>query len=245
VIDLENESLKLPLGQKVKSEIIDYILSTGMNKNDMLPSEKELSELLDVSVEIIRESLAILEHDKIVIREIGKAAILRRVPSTIESGLEKLESVTEMIRKNGFEPKTICVGIEEHFPNAEIAKALKIKCGEPVVTFRRIRSANGEFAAFCLDTIPRKMMKFIPVKIEEGSLMKFLGHEMDITLETASTVISTEMPPLEILGHFDIDVQKPLILLEQIHYNAEDMPVLYSRDYFNPQLIKFKINRTR
>jgi len=42
-----------------------------------------------------------------------------------------------------------------------------------------------------------------------------------------------------------VDESHLFIVLHQMHYDNEGHAVLYSDDYFNPEIIKFKINRAR
>jgi GntR family transcriptional regulator len=239
------ETMKLPLSQKVKCEIIDYIHSTGIKKDEALPSENDFSVLLDVSRQTVREALALLELEKIVYKVQGKGTFLRRIPSTIQTGLEKLESVTEMIRKSGLEPRTIWIGIEVEDPTDIMVRELEISRTDKVVTFKRLRTANGEFVSYCVDSIPQKLLSFIPRAVESESLMYYLGKEMDLVFESAKSVVTAVMPSEDILRHFDLGGSKPLLLLEQTHFNPDYRPIAYSRDYYDTDIIKFKINRER
>lgn len=236
---------KISLSQKVKCELVDFIHSTGMNPNDALPTESELTEMLSVSRYTLREALALLEQERIIYKVHGKGTFIRKIPSTIESGLEKLESVTDIIKKFGLEPNTVWCGISEEYPNEEMVKKLKISSTDKVVTFKRIRTANGEFVAYCIDSIPLNYLKFVPVQVEDESMLRFLSREMDINPESCITYMMPVMPPAELLEAFRMEADKPLLMLQQTHLDEEGRAVIFSYDYFNPELLKFRINRTR
>lgn len=236
---------KQSLSQKVKCEIVDFIHSTGLNPHELLPSEAELTEILSVSRYTVREALALLEQEKIVYKKQGKGTYLRRLPSMIESGLERLESVTEMIHKSGLEANTRWLGVRVHKPSEDMQRKLKISEEDEVVTYARLRTANGEFAAYCIDTIPLRLMRYVPETFGEESLMNFLSQEMDIVMESAVSYVEPCGVPEEIKTLVDVEGLNHLLMFQQTHHDEHERPIVYSYDYFNPELIRFKINRSR
>jgi DNA-binding GntR family transcriptional regulator len=60
---------------------------------------------------------------------------------------------------------------------------------------------------------------------------------------TAKTIVGTDATfTVNLINAGSNDL---LLLLRQIHYDKEGTPVIYSMDYFNPEVFKFKINRIR
>ncbi len=60
------------LYQKVKNKICDEIFAGHYKDGDMLPSERELEKVLDVSRVTVRRSLQMLEEDRLIVREVGR-----------------------------------------------------------------------------------------------------------------------------------------------------------------------------
>lgn len=236
---------KQSLSQKVKCEIMDFIHSTGLGPHDALPAESELTDILSVSRYTVREALALLEQEKIIYKKQGKGTFLRRLPSTIETGLERLESVTDMIRKSGLEANTRWLGVRVHLPSLDMQRKLQIGEEDEVVTYARLRTANGEFAAYCVDTIPLRLMRYVPENFEGESLMSFLAREMDIVMETAVAYVEACGIPEEIKPLVDVEGLQHLLMLQQTHHDEHERPIVFSYDYFNPELVRFKINRSR
>lgn len=65
---MDNENLY----QAVKNKICDEIFTGHYQDGDMLPSEREMEKMLDVSRVTVRKSLKILEEDKLIVREVGR-----------------------------------------------------------------------------------------------------------------------------------------------------------------------------
>lgn len=234
------------LSQKAKEKIIEYIEIEGLQLDDKLPSEADFMEMLGVSRYTVREALALLEQDRVVYKIQGKGTFVNKGPIQIESGLEKLESVTEIIKNFGYEPGTEWVDIVEETPTQDMIDKLKISEDEKVITFKRIRKASGNFAAYCVDSLPKsKLNNTVPIGIGNQSMFTYLNERYNIEVEYGVSDIIPSFPTNEMMNLFKGNKNQLLLLLHQIHYDIEGNPVIYSKDYFNPEVFKFKVNRLK
>lgn len=235
----------IPLSQQAKEKIVEYIRLEEMQPDSALPTEAELVEMLGVSRYIVREALALLEQDRIIYKRQGKGTFLYKRPVEIESGLEKLESITDIIEKFGYEPGTKWVEISEDAPTIDMISKLRLKQGEKVVTFKRIRTANRKVAAYCVDTVRRSAFAAgIPGDIKDESMFRYLKEHCGFEAEYAVTEIIPTFATEDMRDLIKISPSQLFLLLHQIHYDKEGNPIIYSMDYFNPQVFKFKVNRT-
>ncbi len=72
---------KNTLGQRVSDAIKAYIVSENLKPGDMLPSERQWSEALAVSRNIVREGLSGLVAEGIIVKQPGKGIFLSQVDS--------------------------------------------------------------------------------------------------------------------------------------------------------------------
>lgn len=223
--------------------ILDYLKKEKYKTNDKLPSEPDLMRMLGVSRHTIREALALLEQEKFIYKVQGKGTFLKRQPLEIESGLEKLESVTEMIKKENLELETKWIEVKKHKPTKDMIEKLKLQEDENVVTFKRLRIANGEIVAYCVDTISENYYKKIPINIREESIFKYLKDEFAIVIDSSDTHILPIVATEDMMEKLNVNKNQLFLLLCQIHYDIKGNPIIYGNDYFNSDVIKFKINR--
>lgn len=234
------------LSQKVKEKIIEYIKEANLQPDSLLPSEMQLMEIFGVSRYTVREALALLEQDKILYKIQGKGTYINKLPTHIESGLEKLESITEIIENFGYEPGTIWVDIKEELPTKDMMDKMGLKEGEKVITFTRVRTANQKVAVYCVDTIKKKPeVELLPERIENESMFEYLKNNYGIEPEYAVADIIPTLPTAEMIKNMKIKKNQLFLLLHQIHYDKEGNPQIYSMDYFNTDVFKFKVNRLR
>lgn len=236
----------IALSQQAKEKIIEYIREEGLQSDAALPSELELMEMLGVSRYTVREALALMEQDRIIYKIQGKGTFIYKRPMQIESGLEKLESIKEITEKFGYTPGIKWIEISESFPNKDMINKLKISPDEKVVTFKRIRTANKKIAAFCVDTVKKSILgEEVPNSMECESMFQYLKDKFGVEIEYAVSEIIPTFPTDEMIELMKLNKEQLFLLLNQIHYDKEDNPVIYSMDYFNPQVFRFKVNRTR
>lgn len=78
----------------------------GFLRKRKLPSEFDLAKQLGVSRATLREALRILEEDNVITRRHGVGTFVNTKP-VFTSGIEQLNSVTNMIIHAGMKPGTI------------------------------------------------------------------------------------------------------------------------------------------
>jgi len=233
------------LSHGAKEKILAHIKNSDLRVDEALPTEAVLMKMLEVSRHTVREALALLEQERIVYRVQGKGTFLKRRPLQIEQGLEKLESITDIIKSCGFIPSTRWVGIEVKYPSIKVAEQLGIDPQERVITFKRLRLASGNLASYCVDTMAAGYFDSIPQEIEDESVFRYLQRKKNIYIQTAVSYVIPTAPTREMVEDLGVEEDQLFILLEQLHYDNEGRPIIYSLDYFQPDVIRFKINRTR
>ena len=241
---MNNGSKSISLSSKTKHEILKFIENEEIQADEILPSENTFMDILGVSRYTVREALALLEQDKIIYKIKGKGTFVNKRPIQIESGLEKLESITEIIESFGYQPGTIWVGVEEAYPTKDMVKRLKLEADDKIITLKRIRTANGKAAAYLVDTIPKKMVNNESLdNIDSESVFSYIKEKFGIAIDYATTEIIPTVPTEEMIEHLKVANDKLFILLHQLHYDREGQPILYSLDYFDSEIFKLKVNR--
>jgi len=234
--------LYISIKEKIEKDIQEGVLESG----DRLPSEVVLATEFKVSRETVRSAIRLLEEEgKVYVRHGVGTFVVNPLPKTPNS-LEKLMSVTSMIKYAGLEDGEKRESIKVLKPTVEWQDLLQLKEGEEVIIHERIRTANEEPVVFsqnilAVSLVNKKMINQGSI----GSLFNYLKKECKIDISRATTEI---VVPL----HTDRNCQKLLIrpettvlLLKQLHYDYQNRPVLYSLDYFRNDVFKFTVNRTR
>jgi len=233
-----------PLYTKVIEQIKRNIELEIWKPNDKLPSEPEMAKLFGVSRATLREALRFLEEENVINRKHGVGSFVRSKPP-FSSGIEELFSITEMIKRAGYNPGTIFQKKELVSPLIEEMKALQITNKQKILRIERVRTANNEPVVFCIDKIPIEIIpeQFYNFLIESDSMFVTFEKYTEQKIIYADTSI---IP----VGYNDtinsiLNTDLPLLLLKQTHYNQNNEPILLSVNYFRSDKFSFQVLRKR
>jgi GntR family transcriptional regulator len=236
-------TLDKPLQIRVQEAIIAMIRDEKLLPGDQLPTESVLYNRFGVGRSTVRESLANLVQQGVLLKMQGKGTFIRSVPVRVKNGLDQLFSVTENIEAVGAVPSTSRINVKT-IPAGELSDKLNVGDKDPCVWVERVRRANDEIAAYCIDIIPKSILSDSLEKIDyKGSIFDLLSQNGHIVSYSGSTLRPTmltkrDFPEMEeSVGLF--------LLLKGILYDISGIPVCYSNDYYSSNVFDFKIIRKR
>ena len=229
----------------IRSKLIEFFKYEAIQPGTKLPSEKELSQLLEVSRLTLREALHILEEERIVRAEHGSGWYLMSSIEKMEPDISRLLSVTEMFANSGLELETRVLTSETITLN-EYYDKLNLRKGEKVVAIKRIRSVKKDPYIYSIDYIPQKTLgEDLAPEMFSGSLLEKLEKEFGIRLEySLAKILVVEKENFESQEESLQNVSSWL-LLEQVNYDQNGIPIIYSRDYHRSDKIQFFVRRYR
>jgi GntR family transcriptional regulator len=234
-----------PLRYQIRNDLLDLLVEEGYQPGDQIPTEQELVDMLDVSRSTLREGLHLLEEERIIRTKHGAGRFLVATPNDYQFDLTRLQSVTEMLAGYGIQVITQVVDVKEQPADAEIASNLGLQVSDPVLSIERIRYAESVPIIYSIDILPKnKIQEPWDKDMFAGSLLSILeqrGVFLDHTRTTIRVVLSDAIVP----RYSMIESRVPWILLEQVNYNREGEPIIYSFDYHRGDYITFHVNRYR
>lgn len=234
---------KKPLFELALNKMEELIKKGVWKEGLKLPSEAILAKEFGISRATLREAMRIMEEEGIITKQQGIGTFVRKRP-IIRSGLEKLFSVTSLIKRQGMKPGTKNFTFFK-LPSLENeAENLKIGIGEEIYKVERVRTANGVPVVYCIDRLPVKLLRDDFNGFEE-SMFAYLEtvHNINITYAISNIKIITHDSHVE--KKLEIDKNSPILLLEQTHYDDNNVPILYSSNYFNAEKFDFYVIRKK
>ncbi|WP_440896955.1 GntR family transcriptional regulator [Amphibacillus sp. Q70] len=227
----------------VIEQIREKINKGELEPGQRLPSEMDFAKQLHVSRNTLREALRILEEENIIIRRHGIGTFVNKKP-VFSRGLEELFSITDMIKREGKTPETELLHAGFTEPHRDDVSELKIDNNEQLFLVKRLRKADGEPLVYCIDKLPKKVVGK-DYKLNDESMLNSLQKDAGITISYAEADIKTISYHKEISTILKCDHNTPLLILKQIHFDLNDMPVLYSLNYFRSDQVSFNVLRKR
>lgn len=238
---------KRPLAVQLRDRIWEMVQGQSLSPGDRLPSESELVTSFGVSRATVREALTILEQERVIICRHGVGRFVAPDPGGVLSEqITHLKSVTDMAQELGFALNTKVISVREELADDNVQMQLHLEPGRKVVVLERVRMADRDPIIYSIDIFSSHLVvgELSPERFG-GSLLTVMEGQWDAMLAYSKAVISAELLDPELSHAIDVPDCVPWILLEQVNYDFQDRPVLYSKDYHRGDRFRFSVLRRR
>jgi GntR family transcriptional regulator len=229
-----------------KQKIIQYIKGRALKAGDRLPTESELSEILEVGRLSLREAMNALKNEGVVHSVQGKGTFIACDFNYISDSLNINYSVTEMIELSGFKPGASYFQKNLIAADREIAGKLNIPPGSDVILCTRIRLADDTPVVFTEDYLsPRLAPEFLSVSDHNVSLYRFVEDQCLIEIKYSINEIIPVLADKKCSELLQVSEGSPLLKFLVTAYDTYGSPLIHAIEHFRPEKFKFIITRGR
>lgn len=231
---------------EISGAIRKRILEGMYKEEERLPTESEFAKDFKVSRGTIREALLLLEDEDMIIRKRGSGSFVSKHTDKIVSGIENLESWTDSITKAGHTVEDKVLSIDFIPLVGEVAERLAIPDRSPGIRIRSMRSSNGYPLIYAEDSIPTSLLHnndVWKVREESHSVLYFfeeIGYLPKKFVSTIQAVNANELAPI-----MEVEPEAPLVLLEGVIYDENNVALAYSNYYVRSDKYQFRMVRSK
>jgi len=237
---------RLPTSSVVKDKLKQMVKDNKLSLGSKLPVETELANMLGVSRSSLREAFHILEEEGIIVRRHGIGTFIREEVRLARNPLEVNFGVSEVIESMGLRAGTTELQIVRDKANSSISERLKIDKGSSIVIMKRVRTADEKPIVYSTDILPETTLGKVNIPESfRGSLYKFLERKCGQKVDYSVAKIIPTLANAEIRQKLEVSPKSVFLLISQIDYNVKNQPILYTEEYWRPDLIEFTISRKR
>ena len=225
-----------PLFASVGAALKREIAAGRFAQADVLPGERELSEMLDVSRTTLRRAIAGLVDEGVLVHRHGAGTFVRRNPPHVEQPLSRLTSFTEDMRLRGLTASSRVIERGTFLPTPEESMMLDISLGETVFRLARLRLADG-----------------LPMAIERAAVpVRFLGGAGPVGDSLYAALDSSGFRPVRAIQRLravvigaaeaallDIPEGSPALDIHRIAFVADGRRVEFTRSFYRSDTYDF------
>lgn len=236
-----NKNTPVPLYYQLKNIILSVIKSGELNPGDPIPTEKEISELFDISRTTIRQAILELVREGYLYRHKGKGTFVSK-PKINQDFMRKLETFNEQMKRLGLTPRTKVISCTAEEPTEEVAKVFKLNPNDKVIKLVRLRYANEE-PIVVLSTYLRE--KFCANILNKDMDNLSLYEVLSINPETKICRVIRNIEAVG-AGQYESDFLNikegyPIQLTKTIGYNQNGRAMEYSIAHYRGDRNKFEV----
>lgn len=236
---IQREDLKT----QTKRALMQYIHTLDLERDNKLPREEQLCELIGVSRVTLRSALNELASEGVVLRRQGKGTFVNRTCMSMTATLNPAMHFGDIIARSGYTPHIHMTGWEIFPASDEIAAGLQIKPSTACICAKKIFYADDRPCVYCEDILPAALWGDAPMPDGEDSLFQLIyersGRKVSWDKVELHVCMSDDLRDLSPFG------SRPLLLLKSLTYDKDDAPLFFASEYIDTQLLTLSQIRQR
>ena len=233
----------VPLKVQVADGLRELIRNEYPN-GEQIPNEYALADMLGVSRGTVSQALAMLTSEGLVLRKQGSGTFTNPNILRLNVRADRPFQIHGLIESAGYSPSVDLIEHEVSSADEETAALLDIPVHSDVLVVRRVFLADDEPALFLVDRLSTDLLT-VPYVTED--LEKLLFHVLpDRCGVHLSYTLSNLVPSLatdRVADLLKINPGTPLLQCNDIHYDTENRPIVYSTLYYSHNKLRFSVIR--
>ncbi|HEY52504.1 MAG TPA: GntR family transcriptional regulator [Caldilineae bacterium] len=237
-----------PIARQVTKIISERIRGQDYSPGERLPSESDLAEELGVSRATVRSALGKLAAEGLVLRKQGDGTYVNQHIIDVPTRMGAMWDFVRLIENIGYAAATQMLESDIRPATAQESALLRITTGSNVITLKRRFSADGKPVILVNDSFPASLFDDPTKALEqiEGELplRELLWQKCRQAIAYAIINIKAVLPGEDAIQLLERDDSAPLLKLEQVFYNNDNLPILYSVSCYDDKTLGLRLVQT-
>lgn len=234
----------IPLYYQIAEHLKEQIAIGELASGARLPSERELSDQLDVSRMTVRQAINYLQRDGLIEVRQGVGAFVTQPKQTYDA--LHLLGFSEEIGRRGDHVESIVLEQTIVEPPARVAQRLALDGCDKTVKVVRLRKVNRESMLLETSYIPAALCPGLEsVDLATNSLYKVLESHYGLLLQRAQQTMECAAATEYEQSLFGLRSGAAVLLLEGVAYGEHDLPVEYFKAIYRGDRCKFQLESWR
>ncbi len=234
---LIDKNSPLPIYHQIEEYIKDRIEKGELQPGNVLPSEREYSQLFQVSRMTIRQAINKLVNDGYLYRKKGSGTFVAE--KKFEQALQGLTSFTEDMTARGLTPSSKLLHFEIIPATPQVAATLQVAENTPVYEMKRIRLADDIPMALETCYISANLVKGLTEEIVSHSIYRYIEEKLQLEIGEATQIIESSLANETETELLKIKRGSPILLIERCTFLTNGNPFEIVRSSYRADRYKF------
>lgn len=213
---------------------------------DQLPRESELAKVMGISRTQLRDILAVLECEGFITRRHGVGTLINRHVLQLPTRIDTEQEFMDMIHASGYTPSVLSVTAEECAATADEAQKLGLQEGTKLMRCNKLCAANKHPAIYCEDMFDAALLQNVPTEKElRVPIFQLLQEKCRLNCYMDVSRLMPVVADAHLAALLQVAPGTPLMYIEEVDYDVDGKPILFSRQYFVNDYFHHNIIRKR
>lgn len=233
----------LPIYYQIEEWIKLQIENNNYKIDKVIPSERELIDLLGVSRHTIRQAIGNLVNQGYLYRIAGKGTFVKDrnlvyKENRYTSFTEEMEYLSKKLRNK-------VLSLEDDIASKSIANRLSINENDPIIKIKRVRIVDDIPVSYEMVFLSKDIAGEITQPIAEGSLIRYYENVLNLKIGHANETFESLLAIDKTAEKLIIPINSPLLLVRSKLFLENGRQIHYTKNYFRGNKYKFtlKLNR--
>lgn len=211
-----------------------------------LPRESELANIMGISRTQLRDILAVLECEGFITRRHGVGTIINRHVLQVQNRIDMEQEFLEMIHASGYTPSVTMVEPEQSPATKEEAEKLHIPAGTLLQRCKKLCTADKKPAIYCEDMFDSSLLKTeVTPQDFRAPVFQLLQNKCRLNCYMDMARLRPIVADDTLAEILQVPQGTPLLYVEEVDYDVDGNPILFSRQYFVGDYVQHNILRKR
>ena len=237
-----DKSVPIPLYFQLKGILLDAIKNGDYPVNSMIPTEKELSEMFQISRTTVRQAITEMVQEGWLYRIASKGTFVARLKIK-QDFIKRLESFDEQILRTGCRPSTEVLELKAADMPKDICARFGVNRGGRYVYLYRRRYADDEPIVTVETYLPYDPCAFLlDHDFGKESMYNVLATKDSTRICRVTRILEAVAANTQDIDNLNVRRGKPIQLSTTIGYNADDEPIEYSIARYRGDRNRFEVD---
>lgn len=236
-----NKNTPVPLYYQLETLILEEIENGSYPPGSMIPTEKELSQMFNISRTTVRQAIAALVQNDRLYRTKSKGTFVAN-PKTSQDFMRTIVSYDVDVRSAGRTPSTEVLKMEVVELYEEIAADMGLEPGTKVIFLYRKRMVDDQPFVRVKTYLPYEKCKFVlDYDFNKESLYSVLSKNKDTHIVKIVRTCEARAANSEDVNILDVKRGRPVHYFTSMGYNQAGEIVEYSLARYRGDESKFQV----
>jgi len=233
-----------PLYARLRDELRAGILDGRLRPHDKLPSENEMTATHGVSRITVRQALADLQKEGLIVRLQGKGAFVSQPRAA--QGLNRLEGLAESLAPGGQAVHSKRLAMKALRAPADVAQALGLAPRTEVYQLSTLRYLDRQpLSVNVSHFVPGLGERIARIDLSGRDLLDVLEHDLRLRVGRADVEIAAEAMPARAAKLLQVDEGTPALRVVRLVRAEDGSPLHTETAVYRGDIFSYRLSLSR